>query len=79
LYDEYLAAIRDRPIVLLELGVANGESLKTFSRYFENGRITGSRIRLSMTSAPSRPDRLEVMHVHKSMVVLRKARHADRA
>jgi SAM-dependent methyltransferase len=203
LYDEYFAAIRDRPIVLLELGVAQGESLKTFARYFENGRIvgvdiedrgldfsshpnvrfevgdqrsaarlsevcaahapegldividdashlgawslrsyralfpflkpggfyvvedwatgywtdwpdggafedlalpvsdevlpkripthdfgmvgfvkhlvdevTGSGIRPSMAAAPTRPDRLDVMHVHKAMVVLRKARHA---
>jgi len=27
--------------VLLELGVAQGESLKTFARYFEHGRIIG--------------------------------------
>ena len=41
LYDDYFAAIRDSPIVLLELGVAHGESLKTFASYFENGRIIG--------------------------------------
>ncbi len=41
LYDEYFAAIRESPTVLLELGVAHGESLKTFAGYFENGRIIG--------------------------------------
>jgi hypothetical protein len=41
LYDEYFAAIRDRPITLLELGVYLGESLKVFGTYFENGRIIG--------------------------------------
>ena len=41
LYDDYFAPIRESPIVLLELGVAHGESLKTFARYFANGRIIG--------------------------------------
>jgi len=41
LYDEYFGALRESPIVLLELGVAHGESLKTFASYFENGRIIG--------------------------------------
>ena len=41
LYDDYFSALRDSPIVLLELGVAQGESLKTFASYFENGRIIG--------------------------------------
>src|SRR5512133_1589058 len=41
LYDDYFAAIRDRPITLLELGVALGESLKVFGFYFENGTIIG--------------------------------------
>jgi hypothetical protein len=41
LYDEYFAAIRDRPITLLELGVSLGESLKVFGTYFEKGKIIG--------------------------------------
>ena len=41
LYDHYFAALRDRPLALLELGVAAGESLKTFGTYFEHGTIVG--------------------------------------
>jgi len=41
LYDDYFAALREKRIVLLELGVAGGESLKTFAAYFEKGTIVG--------------------------------------
>jgi SAM-dependent methyltransferase len=56
LYDDYFATIRDNPIALLELGVANGESLKTFARYFEHGRIIGLDVedrRLDFSSHPN--------------------------
>jgi len=35
--------------------------------------VMSSGIRPSMTAVSTRPDRLQLMHVHKSMVVLRKA------
>jgi SAM-dependent methyltransferase len=41
LYDDYFSALRSSAIVLLELGVAQGESLKAFAGYFEHGTIVG--------------------------------------
>jgi SAM-dependent methyltransferase len=41
LYDEYFAPLRECPVVLLELGVAHGESLKTFASYFQRGKVIG--------------------------------------
>jgi hypothetical protein len=41
LYDSYFAGLREQPVVLLELGVARGESLKTFGTYFKHGTIIG--------------------------------------
>jgi SAM-dependent methyltransferase len=41
LYERYFAALRERPIILLELGVDLGESLKAFGAYFKNGKIIG--------------------------------------
>jgi len=40
-YDQYLSALADQPVTLLELGVYSGESLKTFASYFAKGRIVG--------------------------------------
>lgn len=41
MYDQYFAPLVDRPISLLEVGVAQGESLKTFSDFFPGGTIVG--------------------------------------
>lgn len=45
IYDRYLGALRDKPINLLEIGVANGCSLKMWSDYFPAAKITGMDIR----------------------------------
>ena len=44
-----------------------------FIKHFVD-EVANSGIRPSMTAVPTRPDRLEAMHVYKSVVVLRKAR-----
>ncbi len=41
LYDHYFAALREKQVALLELGVSSGESLKTFATYFTNGTVVG--------------------------------------
>jgi hypothetical protein len=40
-FDRYLSDLADRPIVLLELGVHTGESLKVFASFFRKGRVIG--------------------------------------
>jgi GT2 family glycosyltransferase len=40
-YEEYLAPLRDQPITLLEIGVADGASLKMWREYFPHARIYG--------------------------------------
>lgn len=45
IYDALLSKWRDKPIRLLEIGVACGASLKMWSRYFPEGLITGIDIR----------------------------------
>ena len=41
LYDRTFSSIRFRPIVLLELGVANGASLRLWKEYFPHAKIIG--------------------------------------
>jgi hypothetical protein len=36
-YDTLFASLRDSPVSMLEIGVQNGGSLETWSRYFEAG------------------------------------------
>jgi hypothetical protein len=40
-YDRFLASMRDKPIKLLEIGVLNGGSVRTWKDYFRNGKIVG--------------------------------------
>jgi cephalosporin hydroxylase len=40
-YDRYLSDLSEHPIVLMELGVYTGESLKVFASFFSNGRVIG--------------------------------------
>ena len=40
-YELYFAPIRSRPVRLLELGIHQGASLKTWSKYFPTGVVTG--------------------------------------
>jgi len=40
-YEEYFKLLRDKPISLLEVGVASGCSLKMWSAYFPKGKIVG--------------------------------------
>lgn len=40
-YSRYLSALRDRPIRLLEIGIAHGASLKMWEAYFPNAGIYG--------------------------------------
>lgn len=41
IYEGYFSPLKNRPIVLLEIGVYQGESTKVFSKYFNNGTIVG--------------------------------------
>jgi hypothetical protein len=45
IYDRYVRELRDQKINLLEIGVANGCSLKMWHDYFMNGDINGIDIR----------------------------------
>lgn len=40
-YEKYFAPLRESPIVLLEIGVANGNSIRAWLEYFPNARIYG--------------------------------------
>jgi hypothetical protein len=40
-FDSFFAPLRDEPITLLEIGVFNGASLKTWEEYFSRGKIVG--------------------------------------
>src|SRR3546814_4791681 len=45
-YEKYLGPLRQKPgVKLLEIGVACGSSLKTWSRYFSDAEIIGADIR----------------------------------
>jgi hypothetical protein len=44
IYERYLAALRDRPIRLLEIGILNGASLAVWEAYFPQGAIIGADI-----------------------------------
>jgi hypothetical protein len=41
IYDRYLGPLRDEHVRLLEIGVKNGESLRTWKHYFHRGQIHG--------------------------------------
>ncbi len=40
-FDSFFAPLRDQPITLLEIGVFNGASLRTWEEYFPRGKIVG--------------------------------------
>lgn len=40
-YEKYFEPLRDKEIVLLELGVAGGASIKMWREYFENAKVYG--------------------------------------
>lgn len=40
-YDRFLAPLRNKPVKLLEIGVLNGGSVRTWQEYFHNGKIVG--------------------------------------
>lgn len=41
IYEQYFEILRNKEIVLIEIGVANGASMKTWGEYFINGKIYG--------------------------------------
>jgi cephalosporin hydroxylase len=41
IYDLYLREIKDELVVMLEIGIREGSSLRTFRDYFKNGQIIG--------------------------------------
>jgi len=41
LYDRYFETLRDKPVKLLEMGIANGASLRYWADYFPKGKIVG--------------------------------------
>lgn len=41
IYEDYFKPLKDKEINLLEIGILNGGSLKTFWKYFEKGNIYG--------------------------------------
>jgi hypothetical protein len=44
-YDEFLGPLRDRPLRLLELGIAEGDSLRRWAEWLPQARIVGLDIR----------------------------------
>ncbi len=40
-YDEFLGPLRQKDLVLLELGIANGDSLRHWAEYFPSAKIVG--------------------------------------
>lgn len=46
IYEQYLRHLRDKPINLLEIGVACGASLKMWARFMPSALITGVDVRL---------------------------------
>lgn len=43
-YEPHIAPLRDKPVKLLEIGVLNGGSVRTWKDYFPNGQIIGADI-----------------------------------
>lgn len=41
IYEDYFSPLKDLSVVVLEVGVYQGESTKVFSRYFPSGKIVG--------------------------------------
>jgi hypothetical protein len=39
IYERYFQSLRDKPLIVLEVGVYEGESTRVFSEYFKNSRI----------------------------------------
>jgi hypothetical protein len=46
IYESYFAPLRESAMTMLEVGVHEGESTKTFSRYFSRGRIIGIDLKM---------------------------------
>lgn len=44
IYEALFAPLRDKPLKILEIGVLNGASLRTWEAYFPNARIVGADI-----------------------------------
>jgi hypothetical protein len=40
-YHQYFADLRDKPLRILEIGIQNGYSLKTWKQYFPNALVFG--------------------------------------
>ena len=41
IYESYFNQIKDKKLKILEIGIADGKSLLTWSDYFENSQIIG--------------------------------------
>ena len=48
-YDMFFSTLRDKPVTLLEFGVLNGQSLKTWGEYFPKGKVIGADITADVT------------------------------
>lgn len=62
IYEEYLRHLRDKPIALLEIGVACGASLKMWSRYLFNAYVCGADIRPECTVLCQGYDHIGIVH-----------------
>ena len=47
IYEKYFEPLRDKPIRILEIGVLNGSSIKTWKEYFSNAEVHGIDIQPS--------------------------------
>ena len=70
-YDRHFSPYRDKPIRLLEIGVAEGPSLALWSRYFTQASIVGADIDLARCKLPL-PERCRLWEMnqasHESLV-----------
>ena len=48
IYEKYFDSFRDKKLKILEIGIADGKSLLTWSDYFTNSIIVGIDIHLSL-------------------------------
>ncbi len=60
IYEKYLHEFRDKYVSILEIGVRNAESLRTWKSYFKNGKVFGIDIDPSCKSLEEKRIKIEI-------------------